>query len=264
MPCTAWATSPRPSAADEALDHLLATLACHSVKRAGDAMARERGRGAAGVAGRRRSALALPARPAGAGAPAADRARTSLRPCLTPDPAARAVVAILGPTASGKSALGLALAAAAATARSSAAIRCRSTGAWTSAPASPPPAERAARARTTCWIWSTRRAVPRRALGRAGPRGHRRGDRAAAGCRSSSAAPGLYFRALVRGLFEAPPSDPAIRARHQAGGAASWGCRPCTRAWPAIDPEAAGAHPARRPAAHQPGAGDLRADRRAA
>jgi tRNA dimethylallyltransferase len=27
---------------------------------------------------------------------------------------------------------------------------------------------------------------------------------------------GLYFRALVRGLFEAPPADPAIRARHEA------------------------------------------------
>jgi tRNA dimethylallyltransferase len=26
---------------------------------------------------------------------------------------------------------------------------------------------------------------------------------------------GLYFRALVRGLFEAPPSDPALRARHE-------------------------------------------------
>ncbi|HEY0706031.1 MAG TPA: tRNA (adenosine(37)-N6)-dimethylallyltransferase MiaA [Polyangia bacterium] len=26
---------------------------------------------------------------------------------------------------------------------------------------------------------------------------------------------GLYFRALVAGLFEAPPSDPAIRARHE-------------------------------------------------
>jgi len=27
---------------------------------------------------------------------------------------------------------------------------------------------------------------------------------------------GLYFRALVHGLFEAPPADPAIRARHEA------------------------------------------------
>jgi tRNA dimethylallyltransferase len=27
---------------------------------------------------------------------------------------------------------------------------------------------------------------------------------------------GLYYRALVRGLFEAPPADAAIRARHQA------------------------------------------------
>ncbi len=45
---------------------------------------------------------------------------------------------------------------------------------------------------------------------------------------------GLYFRALVDGLFEAPPSDPAIRARHQAEGAEALYLR-----LQAIDPDAA-------------------------
>ena len=105
---------PAALAADEAVDHLLATLACHSVKRAGDVMTARRGRGAAGLAGRRRSARTLPARPPGAGAPDADRAGTPFRPCLIRRlhrAAAPRVVAILGPTASGKSALALALAA---------------------------------------------------------------------------------------------------------------------------------------------------------
>ena len=36
MPCGGLGDDPAALAADEALDHLLATLACHSVKRAGD------------------------------------------------------------------------------------------------------------------------------------------------------------------------------------------------------------------------------------
>ena len=32
-------------------------------------------------------------------------------------------------------------------------------------------------------------------------------------CRSWSAAPGFYFRALTRGLFPGPGRDPALRAR---------------------------------------------------
>lgn len=49
---------------------------------------------------------------------------------------------------------------------------------------------------------------------------------------------GLYYRALTRGLFEAPPSDPAIRARHQAEAAAA-GVPALHRRLQEIDPEAA-------------------------
>jgi tRNA dimethylallyltransferase len=49
---------------------------------------------------------------------------------------------------------------------------------------------------------------------------------------------GLYFRALTRGLFEAPPSDPEIRARHQAE-AATGGVEALHRRLQAVDPEAA-------------------------
>jgi tRNA dimethylallyltransferase len=51
---------------------------------------------------------------------------------------------------------------------------------------------------------------------------------------------GLYFRALTRGLFEAPPSDPQIRARHQAEAAAG-GVEALHRRLQAVDPEAAAA-----------------------
>jgi tRNA dimethylallyltransferase len=49
---------------------------------------------------------------------------------------------------------------------------------------------------------------------------------------------GLYFRALVRGLFEAPPPNPEIRARHQAE-AARIGIPALYERLRAIDPEAA-------------------------
>jgi tRNA dimethylallyltransferase len=49
---------------------------------------------------------------------------------------------------------------------------------------------------------------------------------------------GLYFRALHRGLFEAPPSDPEIRARHQAE-ASSAGIEALYGRLQAIDPAAA-------------------------
>ena len=49
---------------------------------------------------------------------------------------------------------------------------------------------------------------------------------------------GLYFRALVRGLFEAPRPDPAIRARQQAE-AASLGIPALHERLRLIDPEAA-------------------------
>ena len=49
---------------------------------------------------------------------------------------------------------------------------------------------------------------------------------------------GLYFRALVRGLFEAPRPDHAIRARHQAE-AASIGIPALHERLRLVDPEAA-------------------------
>jgi tRNA dimethylallyltransferase len=49
---------------------------------------------------------------------------------------------------------------------------------------------------------------------------------------------GLYFRALHRGLFEAPPSDPEIRARHQAEAATS-GVESLYQRLQSIDPPAA-------------------------
>jgi tRNA dimethylallyltransferase len=49
---------------------------------------------------------------------------------------------------------------------------------------------------------------------------------------------GLYYRALVRGLFEAPRPDPAIRARHQAE-AATLGIPALHERLRLIDPEAA-------------------------
>jgi len=49
---------------------------------------------------------------------------------------------------------------------------------------------------------------------------------------------GLYFRALRTGLFDAPPADPAIRARHAAE-AAALGVPALHQRLQAIDPEAA-------------------------
>ena len=51
---------------------------------------------------------------------------------------------------------------------------------------------------------------------------------------------GLYYRALVTGLFEAPPPDEAIRARHRAEAAAD-GVEALHARLAAIDPEAAAA-----------------------
>jgi len=49
---------------------------------------------------------------------------------------------------------------------------------------------------------------------------------------------GLYYRALIKGLFEAPKSDPAIRARHQAE-AGALGIPALHERLRLIDPEAA-------------------------
>jgi tRNA dimethylallyltransferase len=137
-----------------------------------------------------------------------------------PDPAppsdstpAPRVVAILGPTASGKSALALALAA-----RLPVEIVCcdsmqvyRGMDIGT---AKPTGGEQAA--------------VPHHLLDLVAPgepfHAARWADLARAAIGAITArgrlpvivgGTGLYFRALVRGLFEAPPSDPELRARHE-------------------------------------------------
>ena len=180
-----------------------------------------------------------------------------------PDGAAARLVAILGPTASGKSALGLELAAAPGgrdpLLRLDAGLprhghRHRQAHRRPSARACP----------TTCSI-SVDPGEPFHAA-----RWAAEARPAIAAIRAAGRLPivvggtGLYFRALVRGLFEAPPPDPAIRARHQEEAAAPRAWRPCTGGCAAIDPEAAARILPGRPAAHQPRAGGVRADRRAA
>ena len=73
-------------------------------------------------------------------------------PVRRPGPRGRHL-AIVGPTASGKSALALAWPGAGATSRSSPSTRCRCTGAWTSARPSPRRPSRP-RCPTTCSTWS--------------------------------------------------------------------------------------------------------------
>ncbi len=129
-------------------------------------------------------ARTLPARPPGAGAADADRAGTPFRPCLIrpPAPTAPRVMAILGPTASGKSALALGAGGPAAGGDPAAAIPCRSTGGWTSAPPSPAPASRR-RCPTTCWTWSNRASRFTPPAGRSSPGRPSPPSPRAAGCR---------------------------------------------------------------------------------
>jgi tRNA dimethylallyltransferase len=152
--------------------------------------------------------------------------------------ASPAAVAVLGPTASGKSALGLALAG-----RLGGEILCcdsmqvyRGMDVGT---AKPTAAERAVVPHhlldlvdpgepfhAARWADAARAVLP-------AIRGRRRLPIIVGGT-------GLYFRALTRGLFEAPPSDPAIRARHEAE-AQALGVPALHRRLAAVDPEAAAA-----------------------
>jgi len=146
------------------------------------------------------------------------------------------VVAVLGPTASGKSALGLALAE-----RLDGEILCcdsmqvyRGMDIGTAKPTE-----------------AERRQRPHHLLDLVGPgdpfHAAAWAERARSAIREVTArgrlpiivgGTGLYFRALTRGLFEAPPSDSEIRARHQAEAAAD-GVEALYRRLAAIDPEAA-------------------------
>jgi tRNA dimethylallyltransferase len=155
-----------------------------------------------------------------------------------PDPAAPLprTVAILGPTASGKSALGLALAE-----RFDAEILCCDSvqvyRGMDIGSAKPTAEERAA--------------IPHHLLDLVDPGEAFHAARWAAAARAALVevgargrlpiivgGTGLYFRALVRGLFEAPPPDPAIRARHQAE-AAAVGVPALHARLAGVDPEAA-------------------------
>jgi len=146
------------------------------------------------------------------------------------------VVAILGPTASGKSALGLAL----AETLGGEILACDSMQVYRGMDIGTAKATRAERA-----------AVPHHLLDLVEP-----GEpfNAAAWARAARevigevvardrmpiivGGTGLYYRALARGLFEAPPADPEIRARHQAEARAA-GVAALQARLRAVDPEAA-------------------------
>jgi tRNA dimethylallyltransferase len=146
------------------------------------------------------------------------------------------VVAVLGPTASGKSALGLALAE-----RLDGEILCcdsmqvyRGMDIGT---AKPTAVERAQRPHHLCDLVNPGEPFHAAAWAEAA-------RAAIAGVTARGRLPiivggtGLYYRALTRGLFEAPPSDPEIRARHQAEATAA-GVEGLYRRLQGIDPQAA-------------------------
>jgi tRNA dimethylallyltransferase len=146
------------------------------------------------------------------------------------------VVAILGPTASGKSALGLTL----AEELDGEILCCDSMQVYRGmdiGTAKPTPAERAAiphhlldlvppgeQFHAAAWADAARAIITE-------VRGRGRLPIIVGGT-------GLYFRALVKGLFEAPRPDPAIRARHQME-AAALGIPALHERLRAVDPEAA-------------------------
>jgi tRNA dimethylallyltransferase len=156
----------------------------------------------------------------------------------SPPPAARPIpfLAILGPTASGKSALGLAL----AERLGGEIVCCDSQQVYVGMDVGTAKPTAADRAR-----------APHHALDLVRPDESFHAARWAELARAAIAAihargrlpivvggTGLYYRALVAGLFEAPPSDPAIRARHQER-AARDGVPALHAALATVDPEAA-------------------------
>ena len=148
------------------------------------------------------------------------------------------VVAVLGPTASGKSALGLALAERVR----GEIVACDSQQVYIGMDIGT--------AKPTA---DERRRVPHHALDLVRPDEPFHAARWAAVARAAIAdiaargrlpivvgGTGLYYRALVTGLFEAPPPDEAIRARHRAQAAAE-GVEALHARLAAIDPDAAAA-----------------------
>ena len=153
-----------------------------------------------------------------------------------PDPTR--FVAVLGPTASGKSALGLALAERVG----GEIVACDSQQVYIGMDVGT--------AKPTA---DERRRVPHHALDLVHPDEPFHAARWAAVARAAIAdiaargrlpivvgGTGLYYRALVTGLFEAPPPDQAIRERHRAEAAAD-GVEALHARLAAVDPEAAAA-----------------------
>jgi tRNA dimethylallyltransferase len=147
-------------------------------------------------------------------------------------------VAVLGPTASGKSALALAL----AERTGGEIVACDSQQVYIGMDIGT--------AKPTA---DERRRVPHHALDLARPDEPFHAARWAAVARAAIAdivargrlpivvgGTGLYYRALVTGLFEAPPPDEAIRARHREEAAAG-GVEALHARLAAVDPEAAAA-----------------------
>jgi tRNA dimethylallyltransferase len=147
-------------------------------------------------------------------------------------------VAVLGPTASGKSALGLAL----AERTGGEIVACDSQQVYVGMDVGT--------AKPTA---DERRRVPHHALDLVRPDEPFHAARWAAVARAAIAdiaargrlpivvgGTGLYYRALVTGLFDAPPPDEAIRARHRAEAAAA-GVEALHARLATVDPEAAAA-----------------------
>ena len=148
------------------------------------------------------------------------------------------VVAVLGPTASGKSALGMALAERVG----GEIVACDSQQVYIGMDIGT--------AKPTA---DERRRVPHHALDLVRPDEPFHAARWAAAARAAIAdvaargrlpivvgGTGLYYRALISGLFEAPPPDDGIRARHRAQAAAD-GVEALHARLAAVDPEAAAA-----------------------
>jgi tRNA dimethylallyltransferase len=155
-----------------------------------------------------------------------------------PDGPLTRFVAVLGPTASGKSALGLAL----AERTGGEIVACDSQQVYIGMDIGT--------AKPTA---DERRRVPHHGLDLARPDESFHAARWAAVARAAIAdvagrgrlpivvgGTGLYYRALVTGLFDAPPPDESIRARHRAQAAAE-GTEALHARLAAIDPEAAAA-----------------------
>ena len=157
--------------------------------------------------------------------------RRRLRSAACPRP----LLALVGPTASGKTEAGVALARGARRRDRLASTRCSSTAGWTSAPPSPRRGARRA-SRTTC---STSPSRPSRSPSRATRRAARDARRARS--TRAGAAPllvggsGLYFRAVVDDL-EFPGTDAATRADLEREADGARGRARCTERLASIGP----------------------------